>query len=206
VDQLVETMTRWYLGRAAERSVEDELVRAGAAFEELARELASVGPDEWRIERDAESDELIGLGVPPEVAQRHAYQAELVYAPDIVELAEATGRPVLEVARVFFRVGAAFRIDWLEEQVAQLPASTRWQRWAVQTLEDDLLLLRRQLAERVLEGAVGQSADAAVDGYLVRHARGEGRLIRLMRLLVRDGVTDTAAAIVAIRQIRALLG
>jgi glutamate dehydrogenase len=206
VDQLVETMTRWYLGRAAERSVEDELVRAGGAFEELARALASVGPDEWRAERDAESDELIGLGVPPEVAQRHAYQAELVYAPDIIELAEGTRRPVLEVARVFFRVGAAFRIDWLEEQVAQLAASTRWQRWAVQTLEDDLLLLRRQLAERVLEGAVGQSADAAVDAYLVRHARGEGRLIRLMRLLVRDGVTDTAAAIVAIRQIRALLG
>jgi glutamate dehydrogenase len=206
VDQLVETVTRWYLARSDDRSVEDQIGLAGAAFGELALEIASVGPEEWRAERDAEADDLVELGAPPGVAQRHVYQAELVYAPDIIELAALSDRSVLEVARVFFRVGAAFRLDWLEEQVAQLPTATRWQRWAVQTLQDDLLLLRRQLAERVLEGAVGREADAAVDAYLVSHAHGEGRLIRLMRLLVRDGVSDTAAAIVAIRQIRALVG
>ena len=206
VDHLVETVTRWYLARAGEGTVEEEIGRAGKAFDELARGIATVGPEEWRADREGDADGLVALGVPAEVARRHVYEAELIYAPDIIELSAHTHRPVLDVARVFFRVGAAFRLDWLEDQVAQLPAATRWQRWAVQTLHDDLVLLRRQLAERVLDGATGLTADAAVDAYLLGHAHGEGRLIRLMRLLVRDGVSDTAAAVVAIRQIRTLVG
>jgi NAD-specific glutamate dehydrogenase len=103
-------------------------------------------------------------------------------------------------------VGQAFRIDWLELQVDALPSVTRWQRWAMQALHDELLLLRRELAESILEEAGDRSADDAADAYLLAHAQGEGRLIRMMRLLARDGVADAASAIVAIRQIRALVG
>ena len=37
----------------------------------------------------------------------------------------------------------------------KLPAATRWQRWAQQSMEDDLFALRRTLCERVLELAGG---------------------------------------------------
>ena len=207
VDDLVETVARWYLVRPNRSSIEEEVALGRVAFEELAAEISTVGPDDWRIQREAAAETLILAGVEDDLARRHAYQAELAHGPDIAEVARGLDRPVLDVAKVFFRVGQAFRIDWLEQQVEALPSVTRWQRWAVQALHDELLLLRRELAEAMLEEAgEDRSADAAADAYLLTHAQGEGRLIRMMRLLARDGVADAASAIVAIRQIRALVG
>ena len=54
-----------------------------------------------------------------------------------------------EVARGFFLLGERLQLDWLEQQLEAMPAGTRWQRWAQQSMEDDLFTLRRQLAETV---------------------------------------------------------
>ncbi len=206
VDDLVEAVTRWYLGRPNGRRVDEEIGFTRGAFASLADQIRLVGPEEWRRDRDEMAAQLIDAGVPPALARRHAYEPELVHGPDIIDLARLTDRPIEDVARIFFRVGRAFKLDWLEEQVRALPAETRWQRYAIRALGDDLLLLRRQLAERVLATGETLSADEAVDVYLLERRRGEGRLIRFMRLLARDGVTDAAAAVVAIRQIRSLVG
>jgi len=53
------------------------------------------------------------------------------------------------VAELFLLTGSAFEIDWLEAQAEELPVSTRWQRRALQTVREDLVLLRRELAERM---------------------------------------------------------
>ncbi len=205
VDDLVEWTTRWYLDHPEAGHIAD-IDAAAALFAELAAEIIDIGPPDWREERNAAAQNLIEAGVPEDLAHRHVYQLELVHAPDIIDVAHATDRPVLDVARVFFRAGRAFRIDWLEDQVDHLPARTRWQRWSVQTLEDELLRVRRQLAERILTEGAGRGADEAVDLFLLAHADDEGRLIRFMRLLARDGVADAASVVVAVRQIRRLVG
>jgi NAD-specific glutamate dehydrogenase len=68
------------------------------------------------------------------------------------------------------------------------------------------MALRRQIVERIFEESLGADADAAVDAFIATHLEQEGRLTRLMRLMRRDGVADTAAVTVAIRQIQALAG
>ncbi len=206
VDTLVESVTRWYLVRGDGRAFGEDVAETRAAFTTLADRIAAVGPEEWRREREEIAAGLVDAGVPPAIARRHAYQPELVHAPDIIDVARRAGRPVEDVARAFFRVGRAFRIDWLEEELGRLPAVTRWQRYAVQALEDDLLLLRRELAERALADAGTVPADEAVDRYVARHGSGERRLLRFMRMLARDGITDAAGVVVAIRQVRTLVG
>jgi glutamate dehydrogenase len=143
-------------------------------------------------------------GVPAEVAIRHVYQEELVHAPDVIEVAQRTGRSVRDVAQLFLLIGPVFEIDWLEEQVATLPAAGRWHRRAIKTVEDDLVVLRRQLAEHILAGSDAAVPQAALDHYLVEHTHELGRLTRFMRSLAIDGVDDVASLIVAIRQIRSL--
>jgi len=123
-----------------------------------------------------------------------------------VDVAAATGRPVLDVAKAFFRAGQSFHIDWLERQLAELPADTRWQRWARLSLAYDLMELRRRIVERIFAESPDADADAAVDAFISAHLEEEGRLTRLMRLMRGDGVSDTAAVTVAIRQIQALAG
>jgi len=206
VDGLVESATRWYLARTKAGRVPDNVADWAADFAELAAEISDIGPVDWREERNAGVRELVEEGVPEDLARRHVYEIELVHGPDIIDVAKMYDRPVLDVARIFFRAGQSFGIDWLEDQVALLPARTRWERWSVQALEDDLLLVRRQLAERILSEGTGRTADEAVDLFLLAHANDEGRLVRFMRLLARDGVTDTASVIVAVRRIRSLIG
>ena len=144
--------------------------------------------------------------MPEEIARRHAFQSELVHGPDIISVARASGRPVREVARVFFLLGEHLDIDWLELRLEELPTPSRWQRWAVQSMEDDIFLVRRQLAERLIAESEGASIDEAVESFFARREEAFARLRRFMRGLAMEGVNDLAQLTVALRQIRALVG
>ena len=204
VDALVESIARWYLTNPTEERMSAIIERSAAAVGQLAEELPNIGPVEWVENCEADAAAWVELGVPEQVARRHVYQEELVHAPDMVAVAERTGRSVRDVAELFLLVGPAFQIDWLETQSRKLPASNRWHRRANQTVRDDLVLLRRQLAERILEEAPDSDPAAALDRYLAARTAALGRLTRFMRSLAVDGVDDVASVIVAIRQIRAL--
>jgi len=204
IDELVESVTRWYLANPGTVFMGEVIAKVEPVFEELAATIAEYGPIQWRTERDSAVAEWVERGVPPAIAHRHIYQEELIHAPDIIEVIQNTGRPVREVAEMFFLAGAAFEIDWLEAQIAGLSEGTRWQRRAVQTIGDDLVLLRRQLVERIFAEAGGSGSQEALQSYLVARTHELGRLTRFMRSLAADGVTDVASLVVAIRQIRNL--
>ena len=207
VDWLVEAISRWYLAHSRAERLVGAIEAAKAAFVEISAALPDIGPVQWRTERSLIVEQLAGQGVPEAVAYRHAYQGELAHAPDIIELGHITGRPIRYVARVFFLLGQLFGINWLEARVDQLPASSRWHRRAVQAVEEDLLNLRRELAGRVLtEAAPHTTPQEAMETYLATRGKSHDRLTRFMRTLALDGVDDVASVIVAIRQIRALVG
>ncbi|NNC40775.1 MAG: hypothetical protein HKN95_08790, partial [Acidimicrobiia bacterium] len=206
VDELVEALTRWYLTRPREESLTETIAETKTAFDDLAKAIATVGPVLWSREREGAVDELMNAGVPKDIARRHVFQRELIHGPDIIELARHTGYPLLDVARVFFLIGQVFELDWLENEVEQLPVTTRWQRWAIQTLDDDLIRLRRDLAASVLLTIKPADPDAMVADYLHEHDDGLVRLRRFIEKLTADGVDDAAMAVVAIRQVRAFVG
>jgi glutamate dehydrogenase len=206
VDWLVDTTSRWYLVRAAGQQLERAVGETKESFAELSGVIDQIGPEAWREEHEHTARRLVAEGVPPEIARRHAFQGELVHGPDITSVAHATGRSVLEVARAFFLLGERLRIDWLEQQLDELPAGSRWQRWAQQSMEDDLFTLRRQMAEVVMAQAGGRPIDEAVDAFLEEHADAMGRVEKFMRGLAMEGVSDLAQITVGLRQIRSLLG
>jgi glutamate dehydrogenase len=208
VDELVETTSRWWLVQAAGVRLAPTIEGVAGAFAELTQVIDRVGSDAWREEHEHTVRRLVAEGVPEGLARRHAFQGELVHGADIISVARDTGRTVEDVARVFFLIGERLDIDWLEFRLEELPATTRWQRWAIQSMEDDVYLVRRQIAERVLAGDDGASvpADAAVEAFLERRAESNARLQRFMRTLAMEGVTDLAQLTVALRQIRSLVG
>lgn len=206
VDTLVEGIARWYLGHPSAASMRDRIDRATAGFAELVSAIATVGPPGWRAGHQAEAAKLTARGVPEEISRRHVFQPELTHGPDILEMAEQTGLPTIEVAKVFFKVGDVYRIDWLEHLVAQLPTDTRWRRWGTEALEDDLLLLRRQLVTRILAEAGGASPSQAVVHYRKSRTEAHSRLDEFFRTMQRDGGGDHASILVAIRQVRVLVG
>ena len=130
----------------------------------------------------------------------------MVHGPDIIAVSHATSWEVLQVARAFFVVGERVGLDWLEHRLESLPVGTHWQRWAAQSMEDDLFLVRRQLVEKVIAEVPDLIVDEAVAAFFTRRAEAEDRLQRFIRNLSVEGVTDLAQFTVALRQVRTLLG
>ena len=155
-DWLVETTSRWYLVQAGGQVLDEAVGLARDSFAELSDVIDQIGPENWREDHEHMARRLIAEGVPEVLARRHAFQPELVHGPDIIAVSHATGRGVLEVARGFFLLGERLEIDWLENQLEALPAGTRWQRWAQQSMEDDLFAVRRELCEEAIAMAEGR--------------------------------------------------
>jgi len=206
VDWLVETTSRWYLVHASGRDLAEPVEDARASFEELSGVIDQIGPEAWREEHEHEARRLEAEGVPSLIARRHAFQGELVHGPDIITVAHASDRTVLEVSRAFFLLGERLQLDRLEKQVESMPGGSRWQRWALQSMEDDLFTLRRTLAEVVLAECGGLPIDEAVEKFMESRDDAVTRLQRFLRSLAVDGMNDLAKLTVALRQIRSLIG
>jgi glutamate dehydrogenase len=205
IDHVVEITARWYLQHAP-----GQLGRAIEAHREPFAEFEAcvwtVAPEAWRQQREREAWTLMDKGVPEEIARRHAMQPFLIHGPNIVSVAAEDEAPIADVTRAFFLVGEAGYVDWLEARVREIPATTRWHRWALMAVGDDLLAARRKLAEQALAHAESVGVDEAVERYLASNEEVRGRLARFMRALALEDVSDLAAVTVAVRQIRALAG
>ena len=205
VDSLVESVARWLLFHPQPDPPNEATARLRPAFRELTSMLAEVGPATWSEACEEERRRYMNKGVPDDMAAWHAYHADLVHALDIVEVAARTERSLRDVAAVFLQLGAAAEIEWLESQLDAIPASSRWHRPAIQTIRDDLVQLRRELAEGVFAEAEGREARDALDHYLVSRISALGRLTRYVHGLSAEGVRDVSSALVAVRHIRSLL-
>jgi glutamate dehydrogenase len=206
VDDLVSGVARWYLLHAPAADVEATVAAAGDAFVALAEEMPGLRSDAWREEHEAVAVELVAAGVPEALARRHAFQRALRHAPDIIAVAQATGRDVVAVARAFFDLGERLGLEWLEQEVLALPAATRVQRWAQQALLDDVLDARRVLAEKALEESPDAEPAAAVEAFLEAREAPRRRLSSVARALRADGDGDLAGLTLAIRHLRGLAG
>ncbi len=208
VDDLVEVTARWYLqhvpgqlGRAIEAHAEP--------FRAFAEAVGEVAPAGWRQERERVAWALMDRGVPERIARAYVLQPFLVHGPNVADVARATGRSIQDVTRAFFLVGEAVYLDWLGSRLAEVSTTTRWHRWALQALEEDLRLTRRQVAERVLAQGDGHGDDRmpveeALASFLDQREESMTRLGRFMRGIALEEASDLAALTVAVRQVRAL--
>ncbi|HXF72813.1 MAG TPA: NAD-glutamate dehydrogenase [Actinomycetota bacterium] len=205
VDRLVEVVTRWELGRPG-GPIGERVEAMREPFARLDAALPELAPEPWRTQRERAARRLEARGVPEDVARRHAFEPALVHAPNAIEVARATRRRVEDVLRALLVLGRELRIDWLEERVGGLSPGSRWERWAQQAAEDDLLLVRRRIAELALSAAPRDAGpDEAVARFLAARGRALARYERFMARLASEGAIGLAAATVALRKIRTLL-
>ena len=200
--RLVYTLTRWFLDRPV--ATDTELKKLAEGFEQLVGEAQEWGSLQRRAERTAVRTRFEQAGVPTVLAQRAAAVEDLLHAPDIVEVSETTGRSLADVGAVFHRVGRAFELDALMQAARRMRVSRKWHRWARQTVEDDLLAVRRRLAERILIGSGAESVDVAVDQFLVVCGDDAQRAVDLARSVLADPEIEPVALMVVVRQIEAL--
>jgi glutamate dehydrogenase len=205
VDAQVEAATRWFLTWEPEGDIEATIAAGQAGYARLSAVLGDLGTEERKRRRDEVAARLVEADVPEPLARAHAVRPELVHAPDMVWVAGSTGRPIEQVADVFFAVGAELRLDWLESELARVPVSTRMQRWALQAVREDTLQVRRELAGCVLAESAEGSAEEAVEAFLAERAERVRRFHGFLDALAREGDPDLPGLTLAVRQLRSIV-
>jgi glutamate dehydrogenase len=205
IDWLVESVTRWYLTGSRKIPSSEQLAADRVSFAELEAFLGDPRWAEW-TEDTGEVEALTEAGISAALARRHSRHDELVHGPDIIELARAHDRPISEVGQLFMLIGSSYRIDWLERQVGEIVTSSRWHRWAVRTIKSDLIELRRELAEKILQAGQGLAVEEALERYRLERIDRHTRLDQFMQSVAQDATTSLDPLMVAVHQIKALGG
>ncbi|HEX6219816.1 MAG TPA: NAD-glutamate dehydrogenase domain-containing protein, partial [Acidimicrobiia bacterium] len=205
IDWLVESVTRWYLTGSRPIPTVEQIEADRLALAELESFLADPQWHDW-IEDTGEVESLTEAGISAALARRHVHHDELVHAPDIIELARTRERSVPEVAKLFMLIGRSYRLDWLERQLSEIVASSRWHKWAVRTIQHDLIELRRELAEKILDSGEGLTAEEALEIYRLERQERHTRLDEFMQSVAKEETTSLDPLLVAARQIRELGG
>jgi glutamate dehydrogenase len=206
--RLVERGTRWLL-RNCRRPLD-----IGETIEAFAPGASTVGDLLAEHLRGGDHDaavgtarELEGHGVPGELAGRLGHLPWLVCALDLVTIAEDddVDEPIPSVTEMYFALAERLHLDWLREQIAALPRTTRWETLARDALREDFFAQHSALTAEVLRTT---DPDAAADerlGHWVE--RNEAQVRRCEQLLVETDTTsspDLAMLSVGLRELRNL--
>ncbi len=145
--------------------------------------------------RAARRKELAEAGVPDELARRIADLGPLAAAPDIVLVADRTGRPVRDVAMTFFAAGKLFQLDRIAGAARNISVTDYFDRLALDRARDSIGDARRRLAAAMLaDGAVGA---AAVEGWVARRREDVERVRLTIAEIAGSGLTLSKLAVAA---------
>jgi len=154
----------------------------------------ALSPDALGARADRRQD-LAGAGLPPELAGQIADLGVLGAAPDIVLVADRTGKPVGEVAATYFAAGAFFRLDRITSAASNIPIADYFDRLALDRARDSIGDAERRLTAAMVGN--GASGAAAVDAW-VAPRKGEVERIRMaIHEIANSGLTLSKLSVAA---------
>lgn len=125
--------------------------------------------------------------------------------PDIIAVAEDSGKKIDYAAEVHFALGDALGFDWLRQRAERIQTHDHWDVLAVRSLLEDLSDQQRSLALAVCTGADKKTAAVATRDWLKDE---QTRIIRATRLvddLKTSGALSVSKLSFAARHLRSIL-
>lgn len=150
--RLMRRATRWFLrNHRCGLDVLATVQRFQSGVKTIAQNLPAVLPASRRELWETQHDHLVAEGVPSALATFIAGVDSLLPVLGIIQAAEKTGKPVTEVADVYFAIGSQLDLYWFGEQINALPIENHWQALAREAYRDDLDWQQRTLTVGVLQ-------------------------------------------------------
>ncbi len=211
--RLMDRAVRWLLSnRRLPLDVPRETERLRPGVQLLLPLLDDLFRGKERDTLHAHTSMLAKMGIPEQLAEwatRIMYSFGLL---DVVTVAEATGRDLIDVAGVYFVLSEDFRIDALLSRISELPRENRWETLARMALRYDLYAALSALTTEVL--AAADSSEAALqpgtapEGKVRAWEEDNATAIARARTAMgefEDSRADLAVLSVMLRQIRTLV-
>ncbi|GGK64543.1 NAD-glutamate dehydrogenase [Sphaerisporangium melleum] len=205
--KLAERGARWLLGN---RRPPLDLAGAARFFVEGAEGLLPhlpkllAGPDLAAFEE--RRDGFLARGVPADLAERAAVMVPAYSTFDLVEIASRTGRPVHDVAEVYFDLADRLQLARLRERVIALPRDNRWNSMARAALRDDLYAAHATLTRDVLvHSEPGLAPEERLARWSEANSAAVGRARQTLSEIWESDHFDLATLSVALRAVRTLV-
>jgi glutamate dehydrogenase len=203
--RLLDRAVRWLVTNCrAPLDVAAEIERLRPGVSQLLAQLNSLCRGRERQALRAKADRLAALGIPADMADEAARVMYGFGLIDIVALADASRRPVQEVAAVYFVVSEHFRVDDLLSKISDLPRNDRWQTLARMALRYDLYAALAALTSEVLAATAWGDAQDRVTEWEQANTMAIGRARNALAEF-EESRADLAALSVLLRQIRTLV-
>ncbi|MGR6923658.1 NAD-glutamate dehydrogenase [[Actinomadura] parvosata] len=162
------------------------------------------GPDLAAYEE--RRDSYVARGVPQELAERVAGMVPAYSTLDLVEISSLTGRPVSEVAEVYFDLADRLQLARLRERVIALPRDNRWNSIARSALRDDLYAAHASLTRDVLaHSKPGLPPEERLARWTEANSAAVARARQTLSEIWESDHFDLATLSVALRAIRTLV-
>ena len=200
--RLTRRTTRWLLRNRRHNLNCSEIVgQFTAPMDLLLQQLPELHEVEWINLWSAEKANITGLGVDDLLASRLAASDSMFISLGVVDTALHLGKPVQQVAKLYFKLGEFLSLDWFMAQIVALNPENRWQDLARESYVDDLEGQRRRLTANLMSDLVGDDLELLVEGWQQQQAP----LIERWKFMIKDlrhGPTpDFAMISVALREL-----
>jgi glutamate dehydrogenase len=211
--RLLDRAVRWLLHARPEGiDVPAEIDRFAPAMRDLAEHVPELlRGQELRFVQDL-AGQFTAAGVEASEALSTASLLFVYPLLDVVEVAEATGRPVREVAATWFVLSERYGFHALLSKVSALDRTDRWEARARAALRDDLYGVLREVTTAVLTDVATvppsespRDPNAALAAWEAVHAPAVRGARRTVTELDSAGRADFVAISVALRSLRTLV-
>jgi glutamate dehydrogenase len=197
--RLIERVTAWFLVGNGKPVIRTQVAEYRPGIGTLAEHLSEVLPETHQDELARRVAAFAAKGVPNDLALRVVRLDFLLSAVDIVRLAKASGRDLIETGRRFFAIGSRFKLDSLRIAARKLAADTQWQKLAAAALIEDLYAHQVALSARAVAG------DVDFEKWIEAHAEDLAHLETLVREIEAASQPDLSMLTVANRALRGFL-
>ncbi len=204
---LVRNLTRWLLnlpGGMGEIAALVSKYSDGAVA--LHSVLAKVLPA-TELQRIADQQaELVGAGFGAKIAATIASLSPMSAVFDVIEVASQQNCNIEHAAKVYFDLGEALHLKWLQDQIEKLPVEGRWHANARGVMRDELFAQHRALAAQLLAQSADDKAEANIVEAWLTGAQGElAYTLSMFKEMRASALMDYATMSVAIRKLAQLV-
>ncbi len=197
------SFTRWLLAQpGAIPDIATAIERYHDGFKDI-RAGQGILPDSQRPAYEASLRDWKQKGMSNELAGQLAALPYLEPCCDIIELARARKLKVIDVAKVYFRLGDALSLPWLAAQIDGLPVDGRWHAVARGVLRDELAHHQHTLVGQVLL-MPGVTPDAKVKAWIERDDQSLRFTLSMLNELAAQKNLDYPTASVAVQRLSQL--
>ncbi|GAA3759704.1 glutamate dehydrogenase [Spinactinospora alkalitolerans] len=205
--KLTERAARWLLhNRPSLFDLGEEIAFFAEGVSEIVPQLPELLQGRDLMAFTERRDWFAARGVPADLAERVAGMVPAYSTFDLVQVSQQTGRPLREVAEVYFDLADQLQISRLRERIIALPRDDRWSTMARGAVRDDLYAAHADLARNVLmSGHSGEGPDELRAHWTEQNETAVRRAGQTLSEIWETERFDLATLSVALRSVRSLV-